>query len=72
MLVFCTVLIAFKYKTAVENNQNLILEGVYIPLDWAKDFDAYYRQSISLYLSGDDRTVYPRALRRRPRLRERD
>ena len=33
-------------KTAVENNQNLILEGVYIPLDWAKDFDAYYRQSI--------------------------
>ena len=33
-------------KTAVENSQNLILEGVYIPLDWAKDFDAYYRQSI--------------------------
>ena len=46
MLVFCTVLIAFKYKTAVENNQNRIPEGVYIPLDWAKGFDAYYRQSI--------------------------
>lgn len=25
-------------KTAVENGQNLIVEGCYIPFDWAKDF----------------------------------
>ena len=33
-------------KTAVENNQNLILEGCYIPFDWKKDFDESYLQSI--------------------------
>ena len=25
-------------KTAIENNQNLIVEGCYIPFDWKKDF----------------------------------
>ena len=29
-------------KTAIENRQNLIIEGVYIPPDWRKDFDADY------------------------------
>ena len=29
-------------KTAVENRQNLIVEGCYIPLDWRKDFDERY------------------------------
>ena len=29
-------------KTAVENNQNLIVEGCYIPFDWRKDFDERY------------------------------
>ena len=33
-------------KTAVENNQNLIIEGCYIPFDWRKDFDESYLQSI--------------------------
>ena len=29
-------------KTAIENQQNLIVEGCYIPFDWKKDFsDAY-------------------------------
>ena len=27
-------------KTALENDQNLIVEGCYIPFDWQKDFDA--------------------------------
>jgi len=27
-------------KTAIENRQNLIVEGCYIPFDWKKDFDA--------------------------------
>ncbi|EOT46477.1 hypothetical protein IGK74_002147 [Enterococcus sp. AZ150] len=26
-------------KTAIENKQNLIVEGCYIPFDWKKDFD---------------------------------
>ena len=29
-------------KTAVENGQNLVVEGCYIPFDWQKDFDAQY------------------------------
>ena len=29
-------------KTAIENNQNLIVEGCYIPHDWAKDFSPEY------------------------------
>ena len=29
-------------KTAIENNQNLIIEGCYIPFDWKKDFSAEY------------------------------
>ena len=29
-------------KTAIENGQNLIVEGCYIPFDWAKDFDPEY------------------------------
>ncbi len=33
-------------KTAVENKQNLILEGCYIPFDWAKDFTQEYLNSI--------------------------
>lgn len=28
-------------KTAIENEQNLIVEGCYIPFDWAKDFDEH-------------------------------
>ena len=33
-------------RTAVENGQNLIVEGCYIPTDWAKDFGAEYRNHI--------------------------
>ena len=33
-------------KTAIENGQNLIVEGCYIPFDWAKDFDEGYREEI--------------------------
>ncbi len=33
-------------KTAVENRQNLIIEGCYIPFDWQKSFDAEYLQQI--------------------------
>lgn len=33
-------------KTAIENQQNLIIEGCYIPSDWRKDFSEQYFQSI--------------------------
>lgn len=33
-------------KTAIENNQNLIVEGCYIPFDWANDFDKEYLENI--------------------------
>lgn len=33
-------------KTAVENGQNLIVEGCYIPFDWAEGFDAAYLEHI--------------------------
>ena len=33
-------------KTAIENKQNLIVEGCYIPFDWAKDFDEEYISEI--------------------------
>ena len=33
-------------KTAVENEQNLIVEGCYIPFDWRNSFDELYLQSI--------------------------
>ena len=29
-------------KTAIENGQDLIVEGCYIPFDWAKDFSEKY------------------------------
>lgn len=29
-------------KTAIENQQNLIIEGCYIPFDWQKDFEKEY------------------------------
>lgn len=29
-------------KTAIENKQNLIVEGCYIPFDWQKDFEPEY------------------------------
>ena len=33
-------------KTAIENGQDLIVEGCYIPFDWAKDFTEEYRAQI--------------------------
>lgn len=33
-------------KTAIENRQNLIVEGCYVPPDWRKDFDERYLRSI--------------------------
>jgi len=36
-------------KTAIENKQNLIVEGCYIPYDWEKDFSEEYLAHIKYY-----------------------
>lgn len=36
-------------KTAIENKQNLIVEGCYIPFDWEKDFEKEYLDHIQYY-----------------------
>lgn len=36
-------------KTAIENRQNLIVEGCYIPFDWKDDFTEEYRPFIRFY-----------------------
>lgn len=36
-------------KTAIENKQNLIVEGCYIPFDWQKDFESAYLENIKYF-----------------------
>lgn len=36
-------------KTAIENKQNLIVEGCYIPFEWQKDFEPEYLECIRYY-----------------------
>lgn len=33
-------------KTAIENKQNLIVEGCYVPAEWRRDFEAVYLSEI--------------------------
>ena len=46
LTVYLWPIIREMIKTAIENCQNLIVEGCYIPFDWKKDFDGQYLQSI--------------------------
>ena len=36
-------------KTAIENHQNLVVEGAYIPFDWKNDFDIENLKEIQYY-----------------------
>lgn len=36
-------------KTAIENEQNLIVEGCYIPFGWTEDFEPEYLENIRYY-----------------------
>jgi len=36
-------------KTVIENDQNLIVEGCYIPFDWSNDFEKGYLDNIRYY-----------------------
>lgn len=42
-------IVAEMIKTAIENKQNLIVEGCYIPFDWRKDFEPEYLDNIKYY-----------------------
>lgn len=45
-------------KTVIENDQNLIVEGCYIPYDWQKDFDKWYLPEIkSIFLVMTERYI---------------
>ena len=46
-------------KTAIENEQNLIVEGCYIPFDWRNSFGEQYLQSIRfICLAMSDEYIY--------------
>lgn len=49
MMVFIWPYVAEIIKTAVENNQNLIIEGCYIPEYWADSFTEEYLPSIHTF-----------------------
>ena len=36
-------------KTAIENRQDLIVEGCYVPFDWRRDFDEPYLREIRFF-----------------------
>lgn len=36
-------------KTNIENKQNIIIEGCYVPFDWKNYFDDYYLNNINCY-----------------------
>lgn len=36
-------------KTAIENHQNLIVEGCYIPFNWSDSFTKFYRDEIKAF-----------------------
>ena len=52
-------------KTAIENKQNFIIEGCYIPFGWQKDFDSEYLENIQYYCEygGTARSVAERCKR---------
>ena len=49
LIVYLWPIVREMIKTAIENKQNLIVEGCYIPFDWVKDFEKEYLNSIKYY-----------------------
>ena len=49
LTVYLWPIVCEMIKTAVENKQNLIVEGCYIPFDWEKDFSREYLDNIQYY-----------------------
>ncbi len=49
LTVYLWPIVCEMIKTAIENKQNLIIEGCYIPFDWQKDFEQEYLEHIKYY-----------------------
>ncbi|MBP9996759.1 MAG: phosphotransferase [Lachnospiraceae bacterium] len=49
MTFFLWPYVAEIIKTAIENNQNMIIEGCYVPANWRDSFDEEYQKSIRAY-----------------------
>lgn len=49
LTIYLWAIVCEMVKTAIENKQNLIVEGCYIPFDWAKDFEKEYLNNIRYY-----------------------
>lgn len=46
LTIFLWPIVKEMIKTAIENNQNMIFEGCYIPFNWRDDFTSFYLKSI--------------------------
>ena len=44
-------------KTNIENKQNIIIEGCYVPFDWKNHFDDYYLNNINEDRLEDDSSI---------------
>lgn len=49
LTVYLWKIVSEMIKTAVENRQNLIIEGCYFPFDWRNSFDENYLPHIRFY-----------------------
>ena len=49
LTVYLWAIVREMIKTAIENKQNLIVEGCYIPFDWKNDFEQEYLDNIRYY-----------------------
>lgn len=49
LTVYLWKIVSEMIKTAVENRQNLIIEGCYFPFDWRSSFDENYLPHIRFY-----------------------
>ena len=49
LTVYLWPIIREMIKTAIENKQNLVVEGCYIPFDWSKSFEKEYLEHIKYY-----------------------
>lgn len=57
-------------KTAIENKQNLVIEGGYIPFDWKKDFTEEYLDNIKFYCLVMRQKLYQKSLRQYKKIRK--
>ena len=49
MTAFLWPIVREMIKTVIENKQDLIVEGCYIPPDWHRDFDSQYAEHIKCF-----------------------